>query len=364
MKIRFIHITIIGLMMNVTQTYAMPDFFKSKDSSFKRFSLSAGWLYAEPQGNRNSFNNSTAIKEGTVSAVGDVQIQSVIDAVDTSTIEGQKVKDNLIRLRDEAGLTELPSILSGDARLFQLSNWTSANSGLKPDTVNTLGIMFNYHINDNVSLELKAGIPPKVDIQGFGQINAPLNGSAVLPAGVDEIIGSPTIPLSKQIPITDLSQGGKAAEARAWLPAVEVHYQFGKSGVNKFRPYIGAGIMYAYFNNLKMNGGIEQDLIRAGHMVQNIRNGQAAAALEGKTSTAKPFVKLETTDAIAPIATIGFTYDFTPNWFTVASISYAKLNNKAKVYVNDSNTGDNLIYSSAKIDIDPIISYAGIGYRF
>ena len=59
------------------------------------------------------------------------------------------------------------------------------------------------------------------------------------------------IPLKQDIHITDLSQGGKAATARAWLPAVELHYQFGKTGVNKFRPYIGAGVMYAYFNDLK-----------------------------------------------------------------------------------------------------------------
>lgn len=34
--------------------------------------------------------------------------------------------------------------------------------------------------------------------------------------------------------------------------------------------------MYAYFNDLKMNSGIEADLIQAGHMIQNIHDNKAA----------------------------------------------------------------------------------------
>lgn len=75
--------------------------------------------------------------------------------------------------------------------------------------------------------------------------------------------------------------------------------------MNKFRPYVGAGVMYAYFNELEMNSGIESDLIKAGHMIQNIHDGKAGAALDGKTSSAKPIVKLEATDTFAPIVTLG-----------------------------------------------------------
>jgi outer membrane protein len=50
-------------------------------------------------------------------------------------------------------------------------------------------------------------------------------------------------------------------------PAIEAQYQFGKSGVNKFRPYLGVGLMYAHFNDIKLNE-IRSDLISAGHMIQ------------------------------------------------------------------------------------------------
>jgi outer membrane protein W len=46
---------------------------------------------------------------------------------------------------------------------------------LEADDVDTVGIMANYNFTDNLSLEIKAGIPPKVDIKGKGKIYAPFN---------------------------------------------------------------------------------------------------------------------------------------------------------------------------------------------
>ena len=99
-------------------------------------------------------------------------------------------------------------------------------------------------------------------------------------------------------------------------------------------------------------------------MIQNIHDGQAGAALDGKKSSANPVVDVDADDAIAPIVTAGFTYDITPNWYTVASVSYAKLNNKATINVFDRNTNKQLIHATTKMDIDPIITYLGVGYRF
>lgn len=334
-----------------TISFAESSYFSLKDGDgFKRFSISAGWLHAMPQGSANPVNINTSVAEGTSSKVGSVSKQSVLDAADRSS--NPLLYDAIKILPTDT----LPSLLTGTATINGLSNWQAQGTGLEADDVDTLGIMANYHFTDNLSLEIKAGIPPKVNIQGKGNIYAPLSGSANTSLG--------SIDLKQDIHITDLTQGGKAATARAWLPAVELHYQFGKSGVNKFRPYVGAGVMYAYFNDLKMNSGIESDLIKAGHMIQNIHDGQAGAALDGKTSSADPIVKLEATDTFAPIVTLGATYDFNPNWFAVGSVSYSKMNNEAKIYVTDKNTGKELIRANTKIDIDPLITYVGVGYRF
>ena len=303
-----------------------------------------------PQGSANPININTTVAEGIQSKVGDVSKQAVLDAAvkDSNPIVYGAI--NLWPTDTVSGLA------TGTATIKGLSNWQSQGTGLEADNVDTVGIMANYHFTDNLSLEIKAGIPPKVDIKGKGDIYAPLSGSASTMLG--------DIDLKQDLHITDLTQGGKAATARAWLPALELHYQFGKSGVNKFRPYVGAGVMYAYFNDLKMNSGIESDLVKAGHMIQNIHDGKAGAALDGKTSSADPIVKLEATDTFAPIVTVGATYDFNPNWFAVGSVSYSKMNNEAKIYVTDRNTGKELIQANTKIDIDPLITYLGVGYRF
>lgn len=367
-----------GLCALPTISFADSPYFSLKDGDgFKRFSVSAGWLHAMPQGKANNIFVNTSAKDGTY-AVGDVQLDSVTNAI-AKTAEGDKAKEKLLNvaaLGKAIGLVEndtLTANMSGSAKITSLESWENPNTGLEAEDVDTVGIMLNYNFTDNLSLEVKAGIPPKVDIKGKGEINAPLVGVATPKGEVGGILGPIAnglingigpIPLDSQIPITNLGQEKKAASARAWLPAVELHYQFGKSGVNKFRPYVGAGVMYAYFNDLKMNSKIENDLINAGHMVQNVLDGKAGAALDGKKSSADPAVKLKATDTFAPIVTVGATYDFNPNWFAVGSVSYSKMNNEAKISVTDRNTGKELIRANTKIDIDPLITYVGVGYRF
>jgi len=370
-----------GLCALPTITFANSPYFSLKDGDgFKRFSVSAGWLHAMPQGNGNPININTSVAEGTKSKVGDITVDSVLGAVDQSTADGKKKHDTLEKLVNNPltkplithegsdGKRYLNGQVAGEATINGLSNWQAEGTGLTADNVDTLGIMANYFFTDKLSLEVKAGIPPKVDIKGEGKIYAPLTGTdtpgkvaGIIDAGL--IIGG-DLPLKKDIPITNLSQSKKAASATAWLPAAEIHYQFGKSGVNKFRPYIGVGVMYAHFTHLKLDGNVSNDLVAAGHMIQNVLDNKAGAALDGKTSSANPKIKVEADDAWAPMATLGATYDFNPNWFAVGSVTYAPMSSDAKITISDSNTGKELIRANTKIDIDPLITYVGVGYRF
>ena len=206
----------------------------------------------------------------------------------------------------------------------------SRGSGLEVQDADTLGLMMNYYVNDNVSLQLIGGIPPKVDIKGKGEILAPMSGIGHTGIGLD-------LPLAQDIPITNLGSKSKVATVRAWTPAFEAQYQFGKSGINKFRPYVGLGIMYAHFGSIKVNGETKADLVAAGHMIQNILDGKAGAALDRGQSSASPYVKVKSEDAFAPIVSLGATYDITSNWYGVASVSYSKLNNKTTIDVIDRN---------------------------
>src|SRR5690606_359720 len=128
-----------------------------------------------------------------------------------------------VDLLDGLNVDTLPRSLSGRAEINGLENWNNPGTGLEADDVTTLGIMTNYFFTDNLSFEVKAGIPPKVDLQGSGKIYAPFSAIATpsldliesIPGGID----LPQINLKNDILITDLSAHGAAASARAWTPA-------------------------------------------------------------------------------------------------------------------------------------------------
>nr|WP_228146193.1 OmpW family outer membrane protein [Acinetobacter sp. ANC 4648] len=358
-------------------------------AEFKRFSVSAGWMHVMPQGKANPFNINTAVDSKKNYGIGDISQAGFLNSIpDTAVMddgqgigntmlakpflisvfeknsEGSSVAQSLGFLVDNDDVdSDVSSAITGDAQLNGIEQWTAQGTGLEADNVDTFGLMLNYYVNDNVSLQVMGGIPPKVDIKGKGEIVANMTGLAspgemlapLFPNGLD---------IAQDIPITNLDNKSKAATVRAWTPALEAQYQFGKAGVNKFRPYVGAGVMYARFTGIKLDSQVNRDLVAAGHMVQNILDNQAGAALDGKKSSANPYVKVKADDAFAPIVSLGATYDITENWYGVASVSYAKLNNKTTIDVIDSKTGNRLIRGTTKIDIDPLITFVGVGYRF
>ena len=342
-------------------SYAESPYFSFKDGDgFKRFSVSVGALHVMPQGKAQPFQISTAVKNGEVAKNGDIKVDTVLNNLNPDVDQV-----GLAAALEFVGFftgSNLPAGLSGNSKISGLESWEAQGTGLEADDVTTLGIISNYFFTDHVSFEIKGGIPPKVDLQGKGKIYAPFSAIATPQIG-DLDLKFLNIDLKNDLLITDLEAYGPAASARAWTPAFEFQYHFGKTGVNKFRPYVGLGVMYAYFNELEINPRTEQDLIAAGHMIANIKEGNAGAALERTPSKANPQVDLEATDAIAPIATVGFTYDFNDKWFAVGSLSYAHLKNETTITVSDAKLGE-LIRSTADIEINPVLAYAGVGMRF
>lgn len=356
-----IMVCMAGLATLPLLAHAESPYFSLQDGDgFKRFSVSVGALHVMPQGKAQPFQVNTAVKNGEVARNGTIQVDTVLNNLN-SNVDQEGLAAALEFLGFFTG-GELGSGLSGSSRIQGLEEWNNPGTGLEADDVTTLGILSNYFFTDHVSLEMKAGIPPKVDLQGKGKIYAPFAAIATPQIG-SLPLEFLNIDLQNDIFITDLEAHGPAASARAWTPAFELQYHFGKTGVNKFRPYVGLGIMYAYFNELEINPRTEQDLIAVGHMIANIKEGNAGASLEGKPSNANPTVDLEATDAFAPIATVGFTYDFNHTWFAVGSVSYAHLKNETTITVSDDSLGE-LITSKADIEVNPILAYAGFGMRF
>ena len=339
----------------------------------KRWAVSAGWMHVMPQGKANSTHVTTAVEEGGSYGVGSLYGSDLGNYAingDKLTSMGKLMFGKYVAAGKKDPNFKVPDTMMKGARadITGISDYTAAG-GMEVEDTDTLGLTLSYFVNDKVSLELVGGLPPKVDIKGVGEIRAAAlstSNSSHLPSG-----SPPTyfdgLQLLKDTLITDLGAHGTVAEVTAWTPAMTAKYHFGSSDKNRFRPFVGAGVVYGHFNKLKLNGGVEEDLIQAGYMIDNILNDRAGEALHGGkgSSTATPEVKVKTSDAFAPVLTAGFTYDLTENWFTTGSLSYMpNFNNTATVTVTDTSTGRELIRSITKIDLDPLVTYVGVGYRF
>ena len=172
-----------------------------------------------------------------------------------------------------------------------------------------------------MSLGLILGVPPTFDIQGKGSL---LKG-VVSASGLD---------LNK-----------KVGEIKVYSPVITGKYTFGAVS-NKFRPYVGAGLMYAHFSDFKLDSAVA--------------NSTLLKATNGSISN----VKID--DAVAPVAFIGADYNINSNWFATASVSYVHLSTNASLDVNGTHplAGSFNVQGKTKIEINPIVTYLGLGYRF
>lgn len=203
---------------------------------------------------------------------------------------------------------------------------SAPSAGFEVQDADTGGVMLDYFVNDNVSLELVLGAPPKMELAGKGHITA---------LGQD---------------VLNLNNFGKAATTDAYTPTFTGRYHFGSIN-NKFRPYVGAGIMYAHFSDVKTDGALNTAL-------ENSVLGSQGLGL-------KPTLgKVKVDDAVAPVVTLGADYNITKDWFATASVSYAHLSTNAKINVNSGLTNTTILSGQSEIEINPIVTYLGLGYRF
>ncbi|MCF8998887.1 OmpW/AlkL family protein [Acinetobacter nectaris] len=191
------------------------------------------------------------------------------------------------------------------------------NSGFDLEKTDTAEFKIDYLVNDNVSLGMILGVPPRLDIKGEGSL---LGGGL------------------------NLDKFSKVGDIKVYSPVITGKYHFG-AVTNKFRPYIGAGLMYAHFSDLKLDSGIQNDpLLKVTH--GSITN-----------------VKVK--DAIAPVAFLGADYNVNKDWFITASVSYVQLDTHASLNVSGvTNTGAYKVQGDTKIEINPIVTYLGFGFRF
>lgn len=211
---------------------------------------------------------------------------------------------------------------------------SSPQAGFEVQDADTAGLILDYFVNDNVSLELVLGAPPEMELSGKGLITVPLGGMELTAA--------------------NLNKFDKIATTDAYTPTFLAKYHFGAIN-NKLRPYVGAGVMYAHFSDVKADPNVNAEL----------NNDDILKLLKPELG------KIKVDDAFAPVVIAGLDYNINSNWFATASVSYAHLSTKAELNVigntaifDPNSPRDSILKGESKIEINPIVTYLGIGYRF
>jgi outer membrane protein len=187
----------------------------------------------------------------------------------------------------------------------QQVNAYQPNTGARIDNSDTLGLSIGYFVTDHLSTEFELGIPPKFDIDGadsFGQF-------------------------------------GKLGSARQWSPALLLKWNFLKP-TDKFRPYLGLGVTRVWFTDAQItNTAFENNV------------------LHGPTT-------VSTDRSWAPVFNAGFNYSFNKHWFAGVSISYIPVSVTANLTTTNIGPFGLTAQTQAKIRLNPIVTYAKIGYAF
>ncbi|MCC7702355.1 OmpW family protein [Janthinobacterium sp. GW460P] len=184
-----------------------------------------------------------------------------------------------------------PHVDSGDISAPALPG---TKADVKADTKPIL--TFAYMVTDNISAELDLGVPYKHDLIGDGAIKGT----------------------------------GKLGTAEVLPPTAFIQYRFFQPNA-MIRPYVGAGLTYAYFQKEKGSGQMTALLDPGGQPVKYRLDNKLAGSLQ-----------------------IGSTLAFNERWFADVAVVKTFLKTKAKF-----STGQ-----TQDITLDPIAVSIGIGYKF
>lgn len=250
----------------------------------------------------------------------------------------------------------------------ELSTTTQGTRSVSPgtraelDNAATLGLTYTYFFDDHWSGQFVGGVPPRFDLTGFGNSH-----------------------------FGNLGSFEKLASVRQWSPTLLGIYTFGSPN-QALRPYVGLGVSYTKFDDIHLNRGFEQALVSTGtagitaaaySQATSGRSLQADAtaglltpgsptfnpALAGAYSGAQGYAAgvpvtaaVKADSAVDAVATLGLDYRISERVYAQASVSYLPLSTTATVTLRTPQ--GTLATSEASMDINPIVGFIGVGYRF
>lgn len=210
----------------------------------------------------------------------------------------------------------------------------SAGTSATVSSSNTLALIYSYFLSDHVALKFEGGIPAKFKLYGDG-IVAPTGPAGQL---INVDLGDPA--------------NNPLAKVTQWSPVLMVQYFF-RDPRKEIRPYVGLGVTYTWFTDIKADRDFEAAL--------NSRFGTTLALANltlGATS-----VSAEATPDIAPVFNLGVNAELSEHWSLSGSLSLSLLSTQAKIKLDAAN-GDRLATSTTDLDLNPLVAALLLGYRF
>ncbi|CAJ0688836.1 OmpW/AlkL family protein [Ralstonia holmesii] len=217
-----------------------------------------------------------------------------------------------------------------------LGTYQSPGTDVKVSNANTLSLTFTHFFTDNIAGTFVGGVPPKFNLYGSGNVIAPV-----------PVVGPLTL-INLGLP-----QNNPVATVREWSPAIVAQYYFGTKE-SKLRPFVGAGVSYNFFTNLKLNQNFVNGL-------QNL--GQVLQLGMGQVPTGPAKVTAETSSSWTPVANVGVSYEFAKNWTAIGTVSYLPLKTTSTITIR-SQQGQVLAVNKTDIKVDPIVFGLAVGYKF
>jgi len=217
-----------------------------------------------------------------------------------------------------------------------LGTYQSPGTNVKVSNANTLSLTFTHFFDDNFAGTFVGGVPPKFNLYGSGNVIAPI-----------PVIGPLTL-INLGLP-----QNQPVATVREWSPAIVAQYYFGTKET-KVRPFVGAGVSYNFFTNLRLNSNFV-------NAMQNL--GQVLQLGMGQVPTGPAKVSAESSSSWTPVANVGVSYEFAKNWTAIGTVSYLPLKTTSTITIR-SQEGQVLATNKTDIKVDPYVFGLAIGYRY
>jgi outer membrane protein len=219
------------------------------------------------------------------------------------------------------------------------SSFDSPGTSARVGDADTAAFINTRFLTDHFALQLVAGIPAQVAINGQGM---------VAPTG-----------LLGQFLKVDLgaAPNNPLVSVREWTPALLLQYYFdlpdGSGRRGALHPYLGVGISYAWFSDFDVNGELKRQL--------QTNFGQLLAFATGHPGATT--VSASASRSWNAVFNAGLSYDLSRHWGLAASVTYAPLDSTAHIDINAAD-GSLLASSSSRLSQGALVTALLLNYRF